>query len=553
MDISIPSYHDLQDASEIEEITPTKIKVPKLQLTDLPTDILPDAIQEFVIDVAKDEKTTLINSTVAFISIAGAVIGSKIGIRAKGNNSAWKEIANISGLIVGDSGVRKSGALEVAKGLLLHLEKGYAEYNAQIKKEYQLELARKQLEIKKIKKASDIDESKIALQAEIKEMEQQGYPTKLIQTTDSTIESLQNFLQHRINNRGIIVIRDEISSLISLMLSPAKDADRTFYMNGTKGLPHKVTRVGRGVVDLGSLTLSSVGTVQTKLFKNILAKWKVNFGYDGFFELYLPVFVWAIPYQPKEYHFKQEVRDEMKTLFEKVDAYEIDDVMGNFFIKDEDTGIYCVKFNSQAQVIFNAFDKYIETFDYPTGQDYTLFHSWMRKQKSMVLRVSLIFHVLEEIKRHKMLFIESQISEITLLRAIALHEYIVSHAKVIFSETAEIELSEDKQCAIEILKQIRDGKVTNGMTAANIVNKKWAKLKDKVLVEQGLQLLSRHHWITLEETEVGSAGVPTTKLYFNNNAQTLVQNEANYIVYETPEVQTEYLTTLRAMLDTECS
>jgi hypothetical protein len=509
-------------------------------------------MQKFVLDVAKDEKTTLINSAISITSVTGAVIGSKIGIKANGNNSNWIEVANISGLIVGDSGTRKSGALDVSKRLLAHLEKGYAEFNARIKKEYQLELARKELELKKYKKGTDIDESKIALQAEIKEMQQLGYPTKLIQTSDSTIESLQNLLQYGINHRGIIVLKDEISSLFSTMLTTNRSNDRGFYMEGAKGTgSHKVTRVMRGIVDMERFTLSFIGTAQTKLMRKIFVKWRDALGYDGFFErIYLPVLIWTIPYQ-NSYHFKQDVRDEMKALFEQIDAYEIDDVIGNFFIKDVDTGIYCVKFNHQAQLIFNEFDRYIENYEYPTGDDYTLFHSWMRKQKTMVLKVCLIFHIIEEIKRNaKLVHVDSQVSEVTLLRAISLHEYLISHAKIIFSEKDETVISEEKQYAIEILKRIRDGKIINDMTAAKIINKGWATLKDKSTVESALRLLANHHWITLKETDEGSAGVPTTKLYVNFNAKTLLQDEANYIVYPQAKTQTTYLTKLRALLDT---
>jgi hypothetical protein len=124
MDTLSPSYSDIQSSVEQDEVHPIPIKIPKLQLSDIPIEIMPESMQKFVLDVAKDEKTTLINSAISITSVTGAVIGSKIGIKANGNNSNWIEVANISGLIVGDSGTRKSGALDVSKRLLAHLEKG---------------------------------------------------------------------------------------------------------------------------------------------------------------------------------------------------------------------------------------------------------------------------------------------------------------------------------------------------------------------------------------------------------------------------------------------
>ena len=94
------------------------------------------------------------------------------------------------------------------------------------------------------------------------------------------------------------------------------------------------------------------------------------------------------------------------------------------------------------------------------------------------------------------------ITENAILRALALSEYLETHAMRAYGAGSEIETSAAKA----ILSRIRKGDLRDGFTGRDVHRPQWANLSDRSHVQAGLDLLVDLDWISAERRDAGASG-----------------------------------------------
>jgi hypothetical protein len=97
---------------------------------------------------------------------------------------------------------------------------------------------------------------------------------------------------------------------------------------------------------------------------------------------------------------------------------------------------------------------------------------------------------------------EGDVSQKSLLRALAFAAYLESHARRVYGSGSEGETS----AANAILQHIRAGDLHEGFTARDILRHGWAHLTDREQIAVGLNLLAEFDYLAPMEAAVGSQG-----------------------------------------------
>jgi putative DNA primase/helicase len=523
---------------------PQPIKVNDLNLPDMPEELLPPKLYSFCEDVANDTNSPLANCAVPLLCALGAVLGSKVGVFAHPDSNHF-QAANLSGIVVGGASTRKSPAPDIIKTYLQNLEYSYADENAKIELQHYQNLEVKQKNLKQLSKSGSANPMQLAqLTAEINAMTLNGCPKKRLLTSDSTVEKIQMLMLP--NPRGIILFKDEITSFFNEIRSDVKDSYRTFVMEAYKSnCGFNIDRIGRGSIHIPRITFSMFGTVQTDLFKDIMAQWFAKYKIDGFFaRIGLLVVSKRLAPQKIKPQLNPQVRVDMKRLFSELDQYRPEDSISVSGMRITESGILGLTLSTQAQQTFDDFNFQLE---------YKLFHNKIKpdtleahlgKQASMVLKVALILHLVD----HHESYSPVQIDDITIHRALAWYEFILPHLIYVYSSTKSVENPAEVNMALAILEKIAANKITNGMTVSVILKKDWSEFKDRQLLEDGLNVLAHHGWLEMVSSDPSLGGYPTSKISVHPDATKLLLDESNYILRVNSN-QSEYLDKLKALLE----
>jgi putative DNA primase/helicase len=127
--------------------------------------------------------------------------------------------------------------------------------------------------------------------------------------------------------------------------------------------------------------------------------------------------------------------------------------------------------------------------------------SHLAKYRKLVPALALINHLADSGA--------GRITQIALRRALALAEYLETHARRAYGAGVASETAAAKA----ILARIRKGDFNDGFSARDIRRKQWTGLSDNDQIKAGLDLLADFDWIAAET--IDTAGRPRT-LYFIN-------------------------------------
>jgi Protein of unknown function (DUF3987) len=128
----------------------------------------------------------------------------------------------------------------------------------------------------------------------------------------------------------------------------------------------------------------------------------------------------------------------------------------------------------------------------------------LAKYRKLVPTLALINHAVD--RGHRAVGLPS------ILRALALAEFLEKHARRIYGAGGEIETA----AATAILARIRRGDLKNGFGARDIQRRDWSKLTDGEHIKAGLSLLCDLHYIAVVQIASGPAGGRPTVAYAIN-------------------------------------
>src|SRR5262249_29116825 len=97
---------------------PFETKLPPVYPFD--DELLPDSIRPWIRDIADRMQVPIDYPAAAFVVIFGGAIGRRAVIQPKARDTAWIEVPNLWGALIGEPGVLKSPTLNAIAG---HAEK----------------------------------------------------------------------------------------------------------------------------------------------------------------------------------------------------------------------------------------------------------------------------------------------------------------------------------------------------------------------------------------------------------------------------------------------
>jgi Protein of unknown function (DUF3987) len=487
------------NSSGPEWSVPKDIPTKLAKVADFSLEFLPPSIGPWVGDISERLQCPPDYVAVTALTALGALIGRRIGIKPQ-QRTDWLEVPNIWGCFVGKPGLLKSPAMMEALKPLHHLEAGAARAHAAALVDHQAALAEFKLH-KSVKESvlkdalkKKVSESVVSLgdftslKGAIKEAQKED-PLGLgtgpeepkpvrYRTNDSSYEAIGALLVS--NPSGLLVERDELVSLLKHLDREEQCVARGFYLSGWSGTqPYTFDRITRGHIHVDAVCIGVLGNTQpTKIAEYVRRANADGAGGDGLIQRFGGL-VW--PDEPVGWKNVDEWPDSAKRdvvwgIFERISKLTETEALKLGAVKGTYDKIPFVRFDEEAAAEF--LDWRTELERRLRGDELSpALEGHVAKYRKLVPALALIDHLVEGGA--------GDVGKESLLRALAMAEYLETHARRVYGATDAVDIV----AAEAILTRIRRGDIKDGFTARDVHQRNWSRLTDQDHVRRGLDLL----------------------------------------------------------------
>jgi len=502
-----PSGLDLIDSDGRLWTKPKALPDPLPEVMPYDSDLLPACVDSAVADVAYRMQCPPDYVACAVLVAMGAVVGNRIGIRPKQEDS-WLVIPNLWGCIIGRPSMKKSPSASFAENLIRGIEdrdrKRIEPMIADSKRDALLaEQKRKSME-KDLKKAVDDDQSESEQKRIASELVSiaaiQAPTSRRIITTDSTIEKLIDMLnQHPL---GMILWRDELVSWIRGLDREDQAGVRQQFLTLWNGYGRiNVDRIGRGETVCESPCLSIFGCATPGGIQDyVQGALRGGRGDDGLLQRF-QVTVW--PDEPSEVKVIDRKPDQLalqrvRDLFERLAGL---DVRGIADDQCEPSEIQWIRFNPPAQEVFNEWlaskTQRCRSESMPEAIE-----SHLAKYDKLVPAIALLIELCDGSER--------AVSKRSVQRAVGWVQYLESHAMRLYAVAA----CPERVVASPLLNRLIGWDKDRPIRVREIKHKGWRGLSDPKVIESTLEALEADGWLQSIEDGKTLRGGRSTMTYF---------------------------------------
>jgi putative DNA primase/helicase len=502
-----PSGLDLIDSDGRLWTKPKALPDPLPEVMPYDSDLLPACVDSAVADVAYRMQCPPDYVACAVLVAMGAVVGNRIGIRPKQEDS-WLVIPNLWGCIIGRPSMKKSPSASFAENLIRWIEdrdrKRIEPMIADSKRDALLaEHKRKSME-KDLKKAVDDDQSESEQKRIASELVSiaaiQAPTSRRIITTDSTIEKLIDMLnQHPL---GMILWRDELVSWIRGLDREDQAGVRQQFLTLWNGYGRiNVDRIGRGETVCESPCLSIFGCATPGGIQDyVQGALRGGRGDDGLLQRF-QVTVW--PDEPSEVKVIDRKPDQLalqrvRDLFERLAGL---DVRGIADDQCEPSEIQWIRFNPSAQEVFNEWlaskTQRCRSESMPEAIE-----SHLAKYDKLVPAIALLIELCDGSER--------AVSKRSVQRAVGWVQYLESHAMRLYAVAA----CPERVVASPLLNRLIGWDKDRPIRVREIKHKGWRGLSDPKVIESTLEALEADGWLQSIEDGKTARGGRSTMTYF---------------------------------------
>ena len=481
---------DAENPPEIEWDTPRPLPSAEslFPVPEFDHGLLPESLRPWVADISERMQCPPEFVAVgALVSLSG-VIGRKAVILPKRLDN-WKVTPNLWGACIGRPGVMKSPALSEAMLPLRRLEaeaneayqeavrdfEARAEFNGMVSKARKDEAIR----LVKAKKPEEAEHLLRSLQDDGERPVRRRFVV-----TDATVEALAEILIE--NPWGLLAYRDELSGLLKSLDREGQESARSFYLQAYDGNQSWVCdRIGRGKDQfIEAVCLSILGSIQPgKIAEYVRGAINGGSGDDGLLQRFgLMVY----PTINGEWRNVDRLPDREA----KERAF---DVFANLAALDPGDDPIEMRFSPDAQEIFEEWRLELE-IRLRAGDMLPALESHFSKYRKLMPALALVCALADG---------ESDVSEASLLRALAWGELLEAHALKVYGIGGS-----DIEGARALLKKIKDGLVPDGFSSRDIQRKCWSLLSGREDVASAIACLVDYGY--LAEVTEPTAGKPRT-------------------------------------------
>lgn len=483
----------LNDWPEISEIPKLLPRAPTMTVSKAQR-MLPSSIQDWILDFASRAQVPIESAAVCALGSLATVIGRKIGIYPKINDSHWIPCVFWTA-IVARPGERKSSIISFGQKPLDMLE-GIAQ--RQHKSEMISALAKKEIlkqkiemmkeEIKKASKGKGPKRIEV-LEVELRELfneEQEDPQEKRYRTNDATVEKLGDLL--RGNPQGLLVVRDELIGWFKGFDKPGRENDRAFFLEGwdSTGAPYSVDRIGRKRVVVESLCLQVMGGIQPSALEDYVRQAvSGKSGDDGLLQrfqlLVYPESINTVEWRDEKPN--QDALARVQNIFEWLDTFKPS------IVEERRYGLH---FNSDAQEIFKQWSVDLEKRFRLNEDEHPAFVSHLSKYLRLMPALSLLFHMVDCADTGQ---VNDGISASHAQMAVEWCEFLEAHARKVYAIIEKQEV----RVAHSIKRRIQQGDISDAMKIRDIAQKCWSQIGSDVdAIREAIHLLESFGYCKLE-------------------------------------------------------
>ena len=472
--------------------TPKEITAELLPVEELTPEMIPEPLRNWLTDIAHRMQVPLDFSATACVVMLSSIIGTRLSIRPKKNDS-WQVIPNLWGTLIQRPSQLKSPPVQEVFKVLDKLEAESFKQNEDAEKTYQNENRKFEMKQKiyednlrkAMKKGDDYEVGSAENELEKLESEPPEKPTtRRYQTQDATPEKLQDLLSE--NPQGILVFRDELNGFLMSLEKEGHETARAFYLEGWNGGgSFTLDRITRGTVRSNLICISLFGTIQPAKIIPHIRKAKSETGNDGLFQRFqIAVYPEAVKwnYIDKTPNLSAHSRAlKLIRRLTEIDFREHDSVMS------ESDGIPYMKFSAEAQGLFESWIKDLETNKLNNLDESPSLLEHFGKYRSLMPSLALIFHLLEIADSNRSGDVSLQAAQ----QAAQWCEYLESHARRIYGMAEDI----TARAAGSLSKKITNGNLEDNFTAREVHRKGWELLTEIETVNAALTDLVEANWL----------------------------------------------------------
>ena len=433
---------------------------------------LPRSVARWVFDISEHMQCAPDFVGVAALVALGSLIGRRVAIRPQ-RHTDWQEVCNQWGCIIGKPGVLKSPAVEEAIKPLKRLEAKAREAQAEIDRQHALQVEafriRKEEAGKSARNAAKAG-GDIAAALDVAAPDEPKRRRYL--TNDFSYESLGVILAD--NPNGVLVYRDELVSLLRNLDREENATARGFYLtawNGTSG--YAFDRISRGNTHVAGVCISLLGTTQpgraSEYIRRAIAGGAAD---DGLIQRF-GLLAWPDQdgsWREVDRFPDSAARQEAWATFEYLAELDPDRIGAE---RDTFETVPFLHFESEAQGIFSEWRSGLEK-KLRSGEWHPAVESHFAKYRKLVPSLALLNHLSDGVS--------GPVGADALLAAIALAEYLETHAERAYSSGSNAELA----AGTTILKRVRRRDIEGEFTARDIHQRDWSNLTDRDQLKPGL-------------------------------------------------------------------
>lgn len=479
-------------------------------------DMLPDALRDFVRDVAERTQCPPDFVAVSLVVALSSVVGRKFTIHPKQHDD-WEVVPNLWGCLIGRPASMKSPSLKQALRPLQTLEAAAREKHSQAMAEYKTDSDMLELQHKVAKdkarnllKDGKTDEAKSSLTAYADDLTPPT-PRRYI-VNDTTVEKLGELLNQ--NPNGLLQARDELSGWLAQMKDEDRAMDRAFYLECSEGNGQfTYDRIGRGTLHIASCCMSLIGGIQPSRIAPLVRGSISGESDDGLVQR-LQLAVWP----DDEHEWRLVDRRPNQTARERVESV--------FTALDEplDEPREALHFAQEAQALFNEW--YTEHMLEVRGTElHPSLQSHLLKMPKTIAGLALLFELIGGGR--------DSVSLPATALALDWADYLKSHAGRLYGAAINAAL-----LGARLILDRRD-KLPEPFTPRDIRGKGWAGLETTQAVNDALAILYEHLQVIRYGVADEKGGRPSTQYVWRRSAHGPMAAQNSNICGDHPPKTTE--------------
>lgn len=460
--------------------------------------LLPKAFMPYVEDQADLMQSPPDYIAVSLMVAAAVALGNIIGIAPKEKDSSWVVFAVLWGAIVGRPGVMKSPAIQKATRPLAALEATMAKAFEGKQQQYAADKILYEALLTNAK-ASAKKNGAVGLVP----MEPEAPQPERLLANDSTVQKLGDLLRY--SPRGILVLRDEVVSLLEQLGAVGQEGAKGFYLEGWNGSQsYRVDRIGRGSFIIAHLAIGVFGGIQPgKLQAYVRQATTGGGGDDGLLQRFqLTVWPDVTP------TWKNVDREPDGAAMQRVDAAfqmlrAIDPVAIGATVDPLGNRPAYLHFTSEAQPTFDSWREKLES-SLRTGSLHPALESHLSKYRSLIPALALLIHLIDGGT--------GPVTRPALVKAILWGKYLWSHAKRVYSSAT----NSARFAATALADKLVAGKLADGFSAREVSRHGWQHLTTAEDVRTALEWLTDAGWVRAHTKPPTTSGGRPTELFTIN-------------------------------------